>query len=106
MEVLVYQIGCKFLILLFSPLDSTAFFINEEPFKKRSIIYDAFIKNNKIYVACGNEGIDIYLFKDGILKHDNVQLRIDNSHLDAVDISGDDECIIIINNYRSIYFGS
>ncbi|CAD8060323.1 unnamed protein product [Paramecium primaurelia] len=85
------------------PLDSTAFFINEEPFKKRSIIYDAFIKNNKIYVACGNEGIDIYLFKDGILKHDNVQLRIDNSHLDAVDISGDDEYLYILDHNHGLY---
>ncbi|CAD8145135.1 unnamed protein product [Paramecium pentaurelia] len=85
------------------PLDSTVFFINEEPFKKRSIIYDAFIKNDKIYVACGNEGIDIYVFKDGILKHENVQLRIENQHLDAVDISGDDENLFILDHNHGLY---
>ncbi|CAD8076240.1 unnamed protein product [Paramecium sonneborni] len=84
-------------------LDSTAFFINEEPFKKRSIIYDAFLKNDKIYVVCGNEGIDIYGYKDGILKYEKVQLRIDNQHLDAVDISGDDENLFILDHNRGLY---
>ncbi|CAD8064414.1 unnamed protein product [Paramecium sonneborni] len=85
------------------PLDSTVFFVNEEPFKKRSIIYDTFLKNEKIYVACGNEGIDIYVYKDGILKHENVQLRIDNKHLDAVDISGDDENLYILDHNYGLY---
>lgn len=64
--MLVFLIGCILFIYL-SSIEEPTFFINNENFKKRNFVYDAFLKNNKIYVACGNEGLDIYKYKDGHL---------------------------------------
>lgn len=65
--MLVFLIGCILFIYL-SSIEEPTFFINNENFKKRNFVYDAFLKNNKIYVACGNEGLDVYKYKDGHLQ--------------------------------------
>lgn len=64
--VLVFLIGCIVFIYP-SSIEEPTFFINQENFKRRNIVYDAFLKNNNIYVACGNEGLDVYKYKDGHL---------------------------------------
>lgn len=59
------------------------------------------MKHNTIYLACGNEGLDVYKYENGKLLHDKVILRIGGYPLTAVDVSGDDTSIRII--YLDLY---
>ncbi|CAD8158658.1 unnamed protein product [Paramecium pentaurelia] len=83
-------------------IGENTFFINSEPFKQRKIVYDAYLKDNTIYVACGYEGVDVYNYQDGQLKYFKNIARIDEKYLNAKDISGDDENIYILDHYQGL----
>ncbi|CAD8145709.1 unnamed protein product [Paramecium octaurelia] len=83
-------------------IGENTFFTSPEPFKQRRIVYDAYLKDNAIYVACGNEGVDVYNYQDGRLMYLKNIDRIEEKHLIVKDISGDEENIYILDHSQGL----
>ncbi|CAD8070292.1 unnamed protein product [Paramecium sonneborni] len=83
-------------------IGENTFFMNPEPFQIRKIVYDAFLQNNRIYVACGKEGVDVYNYQDGQLRLNQNIDKINDKKLNAMDISGDDLNLYILDYYYGL----
>ena len=58
--------------------------------------------NEKIYVAAGNEGVDVYSYEDSKLKFESSLKSISNSklhiYLNAYDIGGNEDYLFILDH--------
>ncbi|KAM3136484.1 hypothetical protein pb186bvf_011442 [Paramecium bursaria] len=83
-------------------LSENNFYIETDlPFQKRRQIYNVFL-NEKIYVAAGSEGVDVYSYEDSKLKYESSLKSISNSklhiYLNAYDIGGNQDYLFILDH--------